>query len=85
MIGEKAKASDYEAICHELGFIPQSHFVEITKAGTIGFTCGKPEEVNDLLASVIEHGYIPTKSLLRNAGNGTRHWALAKLAKRQEG
>lgn len=60
-----AKRKDYEAICHELGFIPEVHFVEITNRGTITYTVGKPQEVRALLNAVIEHGYKPAKSLLK--------------------
>lgn len=53
----------YDDVCHELGFIPDVHFVEITTRGTITFTCGKPHEIKALYNSVYEHGFCPAKSL----------------------
>ncbi|BAL85139.1 hypothetical protein SELR_pSRC300660 (plasmid) [Selenomonas ruminantium subsp. lactilytica TAM6421] len=41
---KKARAKDYDKVCHELGFNPGVKFIKITTRGTIGFTCGKPEE-----------------------------------------
>lgn len=64
--GEKTRLT-YEDVCHDLGFIPETKFVEITNAGTITFTCGSPYEVKGLLRAVREKGYKPAQSLLRNA------------------
>lgn len=65
--GEKVQ-STYEAVCEDLGFIAQMHFVEVTTANTITFTMGKPDEVWALLSAVESKGYKPAKSLLRAAG-----------------
>lgn len=43
-----AKASNYKQVCHDLGFIPEIHFVKITTRGTISFYCGKPQDVRAL-------------------------------------
>lgn len=47
----------YDELCHDLGFIPETHFVEVTKAGTIYGTFGKPEEFQALRAAAQEKGY----------------------------
>lgn len=60
---KKASKKDYDAICHELGFNPNSHFVEITTRGTISFTSGKPQEIRALYKAVLDHGYKPSKNL----------------------
>ena len=62
-----AKAKDYEDICHELGFIPDVHFVKITTRGTIDYTLGKPDEVKALYYATIKHDYTPAKHLVDNA------------------
>lgn len=61
--GEKVQKS-YEDICHDLGINPDVHFVKVTNRGTITFTCGKPNEVRDLLSMCMYAGYKPAKSLL---------------------
>ena len=66
---KKASRKDYDAICHELGFIPSVHFVEITNRGTITYTCGKPQEIRALYKAVIDHGYQPSKNLEEAAKN----------------
>lgn len=53
----------YEEVCHELGFIPKARFVEVTNRGTITFTCGKPQELRELLWAVKCKGYSPAKRL----------------------
>lgn len=53
----------YEAICEDLGFIADVHFVKITTAGTISYTCGKPNEIAALRAACLEHGYKPSQAL----------------------
>lgn len=53
----------YPDICHELGFLAETHFVQVNSAGSIGFTCGKPSEIRALAAAVSEHGYRPSKTL----------------------
>ena len=64
---KKATAKNYEAICHEIGFNPDVHFVKITTAGTISFTAGKREEVRALLKAVVDCGYKPAKALVEAA------------------
>lgn len=54
----------YEDICHDLKIDPDVHFVKVTNRGTITFTCGKPNEVRDLLSMCMYAGYKPAKSLL---------------------
>lgn len=53
----------YPDICHELGFLAETHFVQVNSVGSIGFTCGKPSEIRALAAAVSEHGYRPSKTL----------------------
>jgi hypothetical protein len=47
----------YAELCHDLGFLPEVAFVEVTKAGTIRGTCGKPEEFRTLRLAAMEKGY----------------------------
>lgn len=58
-----ARREDYAAICHELGFAPDIHFVVITNRGTITFSCGRPQEIRALYAAVIRCGYKPAARL----------------------
>ena len=53
----------YEDVCHDLGFFPSINFVDITKNGTITFTCGKPDEIYALFAACNSKGYSPSKRL----------------------
>lgn len=62
--GNKVEMS-YEEVCAELGFIASVHFVKVTSAGTIGYTVGKPYEINALRAAVKANGYKASKSLLK--------------------
>lgn len=62
-----ASTKNYDGICHELGFIPNVHFVKITTRGTIDYTFGKPDEVKALYYATIKHGYTPSKHLTDNA------------------
>ena len=50
----------YDEVCHDLGFIPSVHFVEITTAGTIDFTAGTWEDIKALWDAVIDKGYRPS-------------------------
>lgn len=59
-----AKIENYNEICHELGFYPDCHFVEITRSGKIAYTVGKPDEIKALYQATIGHGYTPAKSLV---------------------
>ena len=61
--GEKVQKS-YEDICRDLRINPDSNFVKVTNRGTITFTCGKPDEVRNLLSMCMYAGYKPAKSLL---------------------
>lgn len=54
----------YEELCKRLGFIPETEFVELTNAGTVTFTIGKPEEIKALYAAVLREGFKPAKSLV---------------------
>ena len=56
-------ALTYEELCKRLGFIPETEFVELTNAGTVTFSIGKPEEVKALYAAVLRKGFMPAKSL----------------------
>lgn len=47
----------YEDLCRDLGFDPDVRFVEVTRAGSITYTIGKPEEIHALWAAVSERGY----------------------------
>lgn len=55
----------YGDVCHELGFICECAFVKITTAGTITFTCGKPDEICALFRAVKRCGFAPAKGLER--------------------
>lgn len=57
----------YNDVCSELGFNASVRFVEITSAGTISFSCGKPQEIKSLLNSVRSNGYIPSTRLVNAA------------------
>lgn len=47
----------YEDLCKDLGFIPEAHFVDVTKSGTIYGTFGKPEDFLALRIAVRDNGY----------------------------
>ena len=55
----------YNDVCKLLGYIPEIHFVEITTAGTITFTAGKPGEVLRLARAVTAAGLVQSGSLRR--------------------
>lgn len=59
-----ARKSDYAAICHELGFCPESHFVAVTTRGTISYSLGKPDEIRALYAACVRCGYRPSRGLV---------------------
>jgi len=63
MFNGEFKNMDYESVCHSLGFVPESNFVEITNCGTITFTAGKTNEIKALLAACRRCGFVPAKSL----------------------
>lgn len=46
----------------KLGFRPEVRFVTF-KAGRVGFTCGKPDEVRALRSACIDHGMKMTRGL----------------------
>lgn len=56
----------YDGVCYNLGFAARVNFVKITSAGTISFTCGKPNEIKALYSAVVNNGYVPSAEL-RNA------------------
>lgn len=62
--GSKAQMT-YNDVCKLLGYIPEAHFVEITTAGTITFTAGKPCEVLRLAQAVTAEGLVQSGSLRR--------------------
>lgn len=66
----KVKRSDgstieitYQALCHDLGFIPEVEFVSITTRGTISFPIGRPHEIKALKQACIQKGYVPSAKL----------------------
>ena len=65
--GVNFRDESYEYYCHRLGINPDIHFVKITNAGTISFSCGKPDEVRYLLKMCRENGYKPSKKLVESA------------------
>ena len=56
-------ALTYEELCKRLGYVPEVEFVELTNAGTVTFTIGKPEEIKALYAAVLREGFKPARSL----------------------
>lgn len=60
---KKASRANYDAVCHDLGFNADVHFVEITTRGTITFTVGKPNEIRALYRAVLDKGYKPAREL----------------------
>ena len=67
LVNGERKMMTYEAVCRELQMNPADHFVNVTKAGKIGFTCGKPDEVQTLLCRVKEKRFSPTDGLFLSA------------------
>ena len=53
---EKVKMT-YADLCHDLGFDPDVNFVDVTKAGSITWTLGKPEEIHALYQAIKDKGY----------------------------
>jgi hypothetical protein len=62
---KKAKQSEYETVCRELGIDPSVHFVEITKTGSISFTAGKPDECRKLAYKARQAGYNVSRDLAK--------------------
>jgi hypothetical protein len=58
---------EYEALCEELGFIAAVCFVQIEEDGSIGFTCGKPQEIAALKEAVSLSGRSCSAGLLEAA------------------
>ena len=54
----------YEAVCEDLGFIADIHFVKVTNRGTVSFSCGKPNEIRAPRSEVERNGYKPSQALL---------------------
>ena len=52
---------EYETLCRDLGFSPESGFVVVTTRGTITFSIGKPSEIKELYAAVMNGGYQPSR------------------------
>jgi hypothetical protein len=59
------KEITYNEICHRLNIAPESKFVKITSAGTIGGTTGKLDEFKYLLKAISEAKFVPTKKLVK--------------------
>lgn len=53
----------YDEVCTQLGYRPEVHFVEITTAGTIAVTLGKPHEVLGLAQAITAAGFVQAVSL----------------------
>lgn len=53
----------YDEVCHLLGYNPDSNFVEVTPAGTITFTLGRPDEVLRLARAVTAAGLVQAGNL----------------------
>ena len=53
----------YGEVCGLLGYNPDSNFVEVTTAGTITFTAGKPHEVIRLARAVTSAGLVQANRL----------------------
>lgn len=63
--GERVPMS-YEEICERLGgYIASIGFVRVTSAGTIAYTCGRPEEIKALCRDAKDAGFVPAKSMER--------------------
>lgn len=69
IINESVKDLEYSEICKILGYNPSTHFVKVTSTGRISFTLGRPNEIRDLYASVIENGFVPSRNLLSRIKN----------------
>lgn len=59
----------YNDVCELLGYVPETHFIKITTAGTITFTTGKPCEVLRLARAVTEVGLVQSYSLRKRCAN----------------
>lgn len=62
-----AECLTYEQLCKRLGFSPEAEFVAITKAGTVTFTAGKPEEIKALHTAVLREGFKPARILVETS------------------
>ena len=56
IINGKIENKPYEEICKLLCILPEVQFVKVTKAGTIDFTIGKPNEINFLISKIDSAG-----------------------------
>lgn len=61
--GGKKIEMDYSEICRKLNISASEKFVKVTSAGTITWTCGRPNEITYLYHQVINHGFRPAKNL----------------------
>ena len=52
----KTDSPKYIETCKRLGFRPEIQFVKLNSNGSIGFTCGKPEEIRSLARAVEREG-----------------------------
>jgi hypothetical protein len=55
----------YQEVCKALGFLPEVQFVKLNRGGSIGFTCGRPQEIRALLKAVNALGLTPSKALVQ--------------------
>lgn len=60
----------YEQLCHELHFIPEANYVDVTHTGAITFTCGKLDEAKALADQCRQHGYRVSERLLKTIRRG---------------
>jgi hypothetical protein len=65
--GTNPATERYNEVCGILGVEPSINFVRIHADGSIGFSCGKPDEVRWLLRQCKRKGLRPNKSLIEAA------------------
>ena len=56
------------AVASELGFDPSSNFVTVNDRGEVGFTAGKPNEIETLAFRAVRAGYRITTGLKKASG-----------------
>lgn len=54
----------YNHVCYTMGINPEVRFLKITNRGTLSYTCGKPDEIADLLREIEKNGYKPSRKLV---------------------
>ena len=73
------KLTKTDDVARQLGFAPAANFVTLNR-GTVGFTSGKPQEVEELAFRAIRAGYAISKGLARAAGFSTQRIASIRAA-----